>query len=129
MPQASNIVLKNAAGIDKTFTLATPASANSPAVWFLQEGANKGVYPKLECSSARAGSGDARKVKWTLTVPEAVTDANGVTRPSVKEFFNTDATTPTLASAGVIADAVAFQESLMQSALFKESVSTGYAPA
>lgn len=129
MPQAANLVLKNAAGVDKTFVLAQPASGISPAVWYLQEGANKTVWPKIECSSANAGSGNARKVKWTLTVPQAAVDSNGVTRASAKQFSNMDHTTPDLVSAGVTGDAVAFQKSLAAAPQYTESISTGYAPA
>lgn len=129
MPQAANLVLKDAAGVDKTFVLAQPASGNSPAIWYLQEGANKTVWPKIEASSAKAGSGNARKVKWTLTVPEAAVDAQGVTRPSAKQFSTMDHTTPDLVSAGVTLDAVAFQKNLSAHALYAESISTGYAPA
>lgn len=129
MPQASNIVLKDSTGVDCTFTLFTPASANAPAVWYYQNGANRSVWPKIECSSARSGSGDARKVKWTLTVPDAVVDGQGVTRPGAKMFFNTDGTTPTLVSDTTIANATAFQNSLASSDLFRESVATGYAPS
>lgn len=129
MPQAQNIVLKNAAGVDKTFTLAVPASGSSPAVWFLQEGANKSVWPKLECSSARAGSGDARKVKWTLSVPDAVVDATGVTRAAAKQTSALDHTTPTLVSASVTDDAVAYLDSLAGVGIYQDSIRTGYAPS
>lgn len=129
MPQAQNIVLKNAAGVAKTFTLATPAAGQNPAVWFLQEGANRTVWPKLECSSSGSGSTGARKVKWTLTVPAAVVDATGTTRASAKQFSALDHTTPALVSDGVTSDAIAFQESLAADALYKETISTGYAPS
>lgn len=129
MPQAQNIVLKDATGTDCTFVLATPASANSPAVWYYQDGANRSVWPKLECSSAKSGSGDGRKVKWTLTTPEVAIDSQGVARSVAKQFSALDHTTPALVSAGVTDKQVAFLESLAATSLYQDTVVTGYAPA
>lgn len=126
MPQATDLTLKNAADVDKTFALAAPASGNAPAVWFLREGANQSVFPKVEISSDRIVKGEGRKVKATVRVPTPVIDSNGVTRSSGEYLVNIDGTVPALVPDGVRDDAIAYVASLVAAALFQDILKTGY---
>lgn len=127
MPQAINLSLTNHAAVAKTFALASPASATSPAVWLLREGANQSVFPKVEQSSRKNGSGDARKVQLTVTVPVGTVDAAGATRRAAAMQFNVDCTIPDLVPDAIRNDAIAFAASAMANALLKECFFTGYA--
>lgn len=126
MPQATDLTLKNAAAVNKTFALATPASATAPAVWFLREGANQSIFPKVEISSDRIAKGDGRKVKATVRVPTPVVDSNGVTRSSGEFLFVIDGTVPALVPDSIRDDAIAYVGSLITAALVKEIFKTGY---
>jgi hypothetical protein len=128
MPQATNLVLKNAADVDKTFALAAPAAGTSSAVWFLREGANQSVFPKIEISGARASSGPGRKTKTTLKVPVPVTDSNGVVRSGGDYLVVIDATAPDSVPDGTRDDAIAYIASLVAATLWQETAQTGYAP-
>lgn len=128
MPQATDLTLKNAAAANKTFALATPAGPNASAVWFLREGANPGVFPKVECSSSSAASGAGRKVKLSLNVPVATVNASGATVAAAKMSFNIDATVPDLVPDALRDDAIAFVKDLVASALMASVFKTGFAP-
>lgn len=128
MPQATNVIVNNAAAVAKTFALAAPASGVSPAVWFLREGANQTVYPKLEISSDKIVKGSGRKVKMTLRVPTPVTSATGVVTNAGDMFFSIDAAVPALVPDSVRDDAIAFVMNIVATALLKETFKTGYAP-
>lgn len=128
MPQATNLSLMNAAAETKAFALATPASANQPAVWLLREGANQSVYPTVLCSSRPNGARDARKVQLTLRVPVPVVDNAGVTRRSAAIEFDVTATIPDLVPDSHRDDAIAFVNSLVADPLIKETFRVGYSP-
>lgn len=128
MPQATNVIVNNAAAVAKTFALAAPASGNMPAVWFLREGANQTVYPKLEVSSDKIVKGSGRKVKLTLRVPTAVTSSTGVVSNAGDMFFSIDAAVPALVPDSVRDDAIAFIGNIVINAIMKETFKTGYAP-
>lgn len=129
MPQAINIVIKNDAAVDKTFDLATPSSGNLPAVWLLREGANQGVFPKVEVSARKNGNGDARKVQITLQVPFPVTDSTGIVRKGGTLVFNIDAVVPDLVPDPLRDTAIAYVGNLLQNTLIKETIKVGFAPA
>lgn len=127
MPQATNLLLKNNAAEDKTFVLASPASANQPAVWFNREGANQGVYPTVLQSSAPNGARDARKVHSTLKVPVGVTGTDGSTRRLSAMEFNLTVTIPDSVPDAIRDDAIAFFNSYVSTDLAKEVHKVGFA--
>lgn len=54
MPKAVDIVVKNAANVDKTFTLLTPASGyGNVAEWALKEGATSVAYPTFGLAASK----------------------------------------------------------------------------
>lgn len=128
MPQATDLSLKNNAAVAKTFALATPAGPTAPAVWYLREGANPGVFPKVECSSASAAGGAGRKVKLSFNLPVATVNASGATVSAAKMSFNLDVTVPDLVPDASRDDAVAFVKDLVASTLMVSVFKTGYAP-
>lgn len=76
MPQATNLVLKNAANADKTFTLLAPAAGYmSVAEWALREGTTSTVYPRLTLQAVRT-SNKSRKVALRVLVPAAYTSVS-----------------------------------------------------
>jgi hypothetical protein len=128
MPQAIDLALKNAAAQSKTFSLATPAGPTGSAVWYLREGANPSIYPKIECSSATAAGGAGRKVKLSLNLAAPTVNASGVTIASAKMSFNIDVTIPDLVPDAQRDDAIAFVKDLVASALMTSVFKTGFAP-
>lgn len=74
MPQATNLTVKNAAGVDKTFTLLTPAPGyGTPAEWALKEGATSVVYKTFTLSAAKSSSQKTRRVTVKTRVPASYT--------------------------------------------------------
>lgn len=128
MANAQNIELSNHASVGKTFSVATGANGNTPALFELREGANRSVYPRLEISAKKNGNSDARKVRVTLTVPQPVVDATGLTRKASSVLFALDVVLPDSISAVTREDAIAFFGSLMFNPEFLDTLATGYAP-
>lgn len=128
MANAQNIVLSNHANVGKTFSVATGANGNMPALFELREGANRSVYPRLEISAKKNGNSDARKVRVTMTVPQPVVDATGLTRKASSVLFALDVVLPDSISAATREDAIAFFGSLMFNPELLDTLATGYAP-
>lgn len=127
MPQAANLSLVNYAAVAKSFALASPASANQPAVWLLREGANQSVYPTVLMSSGPNGARDARKVHSTVKVPVGVVGTDGITRRVAAMEFNLTVTIPDLVPDAVRDDAIAYFNSYVATALVKECHKVGFA--
>lgn len=68
MPQASNIVVKNATNVDKTFTLIAPAAGyGSLAEWKLKEGAIVGAFPSVTLLARKTGNrSQVSQVKFNM---------------------------------------------------------------
>lgn len=128
MPTAQNIELNNAQNVTKTFQVAAVASGTAPALYLLREGANQSVFPKLEISSRKNGTADARKVRMTLNVPSSTVDANGVTRKSASILFIIDVTVPDLVPDSVRDDAIAYVGSALFNPQLMDTFKTGFAP-
>lgn len=76
MPQAANLIIKNGANVDKTFTLITPAAGDSGvALWMLKEGTSPAVFPKLTHSAKPTGN-KSRKSQMKYAHP--ATDSNNL---------------------------------------------------
>lgn len=74
MPQATNLVIKNAANVDKTFTLMSPAAGDGGiAMWALKEGTISSVFPKITISASPTPRG--RNATLKLRFPSSYTDS------------------------------------------------------
>lgn len=74
MPQAQNIVVKNAANADKTFTLISPAAGyGSLAEWKLKAGAIVGAFPSLTLL-ARKTSNRSQVAQVKFNMPYSYVD-------------------------------------------------------
>lgn len=73
MPQATDLVIKNAAGVDKTFSLVSPSAGDgSIAQWALKEGAISSVFPVYTASAGPSAKGRNAKMKFAM--PSVYTD-------------------------------------------------------
>lgn len=71
-----NIVVKNAADADKTFTFVSPAAGyESLATWHLKEGAIQGVFPVLT-AMAKPTANKSQVGKLRLRVPSSFVDSS-----------------------------------------------------
>lgn len=83
MPKATDLIIKNAAGIDKTFALITPAAGDGGiARWALKEGTISSVFPTVTVS-ATSTSRNARNAHIKIHIPSSYTDSvTGLTNVS-----------------------------------------------
>lgn len=131
MPSATNLIVKDGADVDKTFTLLSPAPGyGAPAEWALKEGVISSVFPRFTASarsSQRPNSlGAAKSVTVKIRVPSSYTDSvTGRTLTGSAFEFNGTATVPNDFPENLKADAVAFTSNLLSSALVKEMIRDG----
>lgn len=92
MPQANNLTIKNAAAVDKTFTLYAPAPGDQGfAQWKLKEGADSRFFPTLLIGTKV--SNGARKLTLRLKIPRTpLAGDNG--GPAASCFAALDVTVP-----------------------------------
>ena len=122
MPQATNLVIKNAANVDKTFTLLAPAAGDSSwANWRLKEGETSLAFARFAIST-RAGN-NARKANIKLQIPSTYADTR-TGLPVVASTFdmNVDITVPDGFPESMKDDAVAFAANFMANTLVKAVV-------
>jgi len=75
MPQATDLVIKNAVGTNKNFVLITPAAGDGGvARWALKEGTISSVFPTITVS-ATSTSRNARNAHIKIHVPSSYTDS------------------------------------------------------
>lgn len=129
MPQATDLSLKNAAGVAKTFALAAPAAGTQPGVWFLREGGSQAGFPSLENSARRSGTtGNNRRVQLSLVVPVmGVNPSTGNPTRISAMTIKVDAVVPELVPDATRDDAIAYIGSALADTLVKSSIKTGYA--
>lgn len=129
MPQAANLVVKNAAGVDKTFALNTPAPGyGQPAEWALKEGANASVFPTWTASADRTTKAGAatRHVRVKFRSPAYYTDpTTGLPVKTVAFEFNGTIAVPEAFPETAKDDSVAFATNLFASALNKAMIRDG----
>lgn len=126
MPQATNLTVKNAAGVDKTFTLLTPAPGyGSPAEWALREGATSVVYPIFTLAASRTQN-KMRRVSTRIRVPAVYTSVD-TGLPVVSSFFEVNATiaVPDTFPDAQKDDAVAFATNVLTTTLVKACLRDG----
>lgn len=96
MPQATDLVIKNGAGTDKTFNLLTPAAGDGGiAEWALKEGTISSVFPMITASAGKSQNRTSRVLKLKLYVPSSYTDAvTGLTNVGSRAEVNVSVTVP-----------------------------------
>lgn len=126
MPHATDLTIKNAAGVDKTFTLLTPAAGYaSLAEWALKEGATSVVYPTLSLAAHKTKN-RSRKVAIKARKPAAYTSvATGL--PVVASVFevNVTASVPDDFPDDQKDDAVAFATNALRTTLIMACMRDG----
>lgn len=131
MPSATDLIVKNGADVDKTFTLLSPAPGyGEPAEWALKEGVISSVFPRFTASartSKRPNSAAAAKtVQVKLRVPSSYTDSvTGRTLVGSAFEFNGTATVPNDFPELLKPDAAAFVANIIGHALIREMVANG----
>lgn len=95
MPQATNLIVKDKAGVNKTFTLLTPAAGyGSPAEWALKEGATAAVWPTATLSAHKTGN-RSRRVPVKVRIPASYTSVTtGLPVVSSSMEFNGSVSVP-----------------------------------
>lgn len=118
MPAATDLIIKNNAGTDKTFSLITPAAGDGGiAEWALKEGTISGVFPRIT-ASARQGS-KSRIMKVKLYVPSSFNDSvTGLTNVGSRAEFNGTWTLPDDFPEASKPDFVAYVKNSIATALF-----------
>lgn len=132
MPSMANIAAKNAAAATVTFTALVPASGDkASALWRPESlGASPSLRPKLEARAQSNGPKTARRVEIVLVVPYVQTDvASGLASVAASIPFRVEATVPSVVPDSVVADAVAYFQSIIGSALMGDTFKSGFAPS
>lgn len=121
MPQGTNIVVKNGAGVDKTFAFVIPSAGDkSMALWQLKEGSFKTLFPALQSQSQRNSSTKARSLEMNVTVPSSYTDSvTSLAQVGPKFFASIKVVVPDEYPEALKDDAVAYVTGLLSSALAK----------
>lgn len=125
MPAATDLVVKDGAGVDKTFSLLSPAAGyGTPAEWALKEGVISSVFPRLTVlarASQRAPSqGSGRHLSIKLRVPSSYTDTvTGRTLVASAWEFNGTVAVPSDYPENLKNDAVAFTTNALKTALIE----------
>lgn len=119
MPQAVNLVLKNAANVDKTFTLLSPAAGDGGvAEWALKEGTISSVFPRVTASAHATPRGRNCAVK--IRIPSSYTDSvTGLTNVGSAFEFNGKCAVPADFPEALKDDCVAYVANAVANAVIK----------
>lgn len=119
MPQAIDLIVKNAAAVDKTFTLINPAAGNGGiADWALKDGSISSVFPRFSAMAKTNTVGRSLQMKYRI--PSSYTDSvTGLTNVGSFVEWNVSVTVPSDFPENRKADALAFGSNLMAHAFVK----------
>lgn len=119
MPQASDLVIKNSATVDKTFALISPAAGDGGiAEWALKEGTISSVFPRITASAHKTPRGRVLTLK--LKFPSSYTDTvTGLTNVASAAEVNVKVSVPADYPELRKDDFVAFTANAMAHALVK----------
>lgn len=117
MPQALDLVIKNAAGADKTFSLISPSAGDGGlATWALKEGTISSVFPRLT-AMARPGTG-TRVLTVKFRMPSSYTDTvTGLTNVGSGTLFSVQVVIPDNFPEALKNDFVAFSTNALKTTL------------
>lgn len=126
MPQAANLTVKNAANVDKTFTLLSPAPGyGAPAEWALREGATSVVYPSFSLAASKTQN-RSRKVAVKVRVPAVyVSVATGLPVVSSSMEFNGTLSVPDDFPDAQKDDGIAYTTNILTTVLVKSCMRDG----
>lgn len=127
MPQATDLVIKNGAAVDKTFTLISPAAGDGGiAQWALKEGTISSVFPALTASANRTGN-NSRVLKVKFKQPSSFTDAvTGLTNVNSAAEMNVTFSIPASYPEALKNDFTAFAIGALNTVLFKSMIRDAY---
>jgi len=119
MPQAENMVLKDASDTDRTFTLLAPsAGLASNAEWAYAVGAIVGVYPRITSQARVNASGKSRVSQHKIRVPYPIVNSTTSTTTAGSAFeVNISVTVPDDFPAANRPDAVAWTKNYLANAI------------
>lgn len=127
MPQAANLTVKNAALVDKTFTLLSPAPGYGAqgAEWVLKEGATSVAYPLVTLSASKTPN-RSKKAAVKIRVPAVYTSvATGLPVVSSNIEFNGTCSVPDDFPDSQKDDAVAYITGVISTSLIKACLRDG----
>lgn len=127
MPSANHLVVKNAAAVDKTFTLLSPAAGfGSPAEWALKEGALGIQFPTFTLTAKKTSNASKQAVvKFRYPVYQTDTVTSLPVRQAAFEFNGT-CSVPDIFPENLKDDAVAYLANLIATALVKSCFRDGH---
>lgn len=136
MPQAIDLVIKNAAGTDKTFSLITPAAGyGSLATWYLKEGAISSVFPQLTALARPSQkkvvgkaqqSSSAQHLSIRFRMPSSFVDTgSGLTFAGATWEMNVNVVVPNAYPESLKADAAAYATNALRTALLLSMMKDG----
>lgn len=124
MPQATDLIIKNGAAVDKTFTLLSGANDGQVAEWALKEGSSPIAFPRITYSASKATG--ARKSKLKIRVPVVYTDpATGVQKLVDVFEVNADVRVSDAVPESARNDCVAYGTNVFTNALIKAALRDG----
>lgn len=127
MPQATDLIVKNGAAVDKTFTLINPAAGDGGvASWALKEGVISAVFPIFTASATRTGN-SSRQLRTKFRLPSSFTDSvSGQTMVASAAEMNVTVAIPETFPESLKADFVAYATNLLNTALVKALIKDAY---
>lgn len=127
MPNASNIIVKDASAVDKTFEVLTPSGGDGGvARYALKVGAAPVAYPSMTVV-ARPTTNASRKSTMKVHVPYTYTDpVTGLLKKGPAFELNVEASMPDAFPESARDDAVAFGVNLAASAVMRQVFRDGY---
>lgn len=127
MPQATDLVVKDGANVDKTFTLISPAAGDGGiAEWALREGTIPAVFPRFTASSTNKSTG-SRGLKTKFKLPASYTDSvTGLTNVNAFAEMNCDVTVPAAFPEDRRDDFVAFATNIFKTTLLQAMIRDAY---
>lgn len=130
MPSMANITAKNAADADVVFNAMSPSSGNgTAAIWRPESIGDASAFrPVFEVRTSDNGPKTARSLTANIKFPYTITvDGAPVVVHTVP--FSLTGTLPKAVPDTFYDDVAAYLASLLSSSLFKEVVTSGYAPS
>lgn len=118
--QATDIVVKNGAEVDKTFKLINPAAGlGGIASWNIKEGAISAVFPALTLSATRNTNG-VRTLQLKLSLPSSYNDTvTGLTNVGSRAEAHVTVKMPDTFPEALKDDFVAFTANVVNDGLIK----------
>lgn len=128
MPQATNLVVKDGANADKTFTLVNPAAGDGGvALWHLKEGSIASVFPAVTAVAGKT-SNKSRKLTLKVRLPSSFTDSvTGLTNVGSAAEMNMTVSIPDDFPEARKDDFVAFVTNLPKTTLLSAMIRDAYA--